>query len=151
MASGIYNSGAEYLIKAGDASTLTFKAMLLDNTYVFDKDHNRVSDVVSGGKELVATGYTGGYGGAGRKTLTTVVVTKDTVNDRIVVDCDDVAFGALGGATNDTIRFMAIIVEITSDAASIPIACHDFGADTPTNGSTVTALINAIGLFYSQQ
>jgi len=130
---------------SGDAK----KIMLLRNTYTFDPDHKFVSSIVA--NECNATNYTGGFGGAGRKSLTGQSITEDTANNRATYDATDpAAWTALGGATNNTLRYAAIIEEITNDAASRVVAILDFGADYNTNGGDFSVAFNALGIGYIQ-
>lgn len=137
-----YQSG---LMKCLDGTiallTDTIKALLVSSAYTPNRDHDFVSDVteISG-----ASGYTGGFAGAGRKTLASKTLTVDDTNDRFVFDAADVSFGTLG--TGPTIGGAVLCKEITSDAAS-PIIAFIGCTNTPTNGSPVTFQFDAIGIF----
>jgi hypothetical protein len=127
----------------------TIKIMLLRSTYTVNPDHKFVADIVS--HEATATNYTGGFSGAGRKTLASKTMTADDTNNRAVYDAaDPSAWTALGGATNNTLRYAAIVKEITNDAASQVIAILDFGADFNTNGGDFSVAFNALGIGYVQ-
>jgi hypothetical protein len=127
----------------------TLKIMLLRSTYTVNPDNKFVSDIVA--SECTATNYTGGFGGAGRKTLASKTITADDTNNRAVFDAaDPAAWTALGGATNNTLRYCAIIKEVTNDAASQVIAILDFGADFNTNGGDFSVAFNALGIGYTQ-
>jgi hypothetical protein len=144
MASGNYNKIAE-LIKGTydfDAGGTTVKVMLLRNTYTFDKTHNFVADVSS--HEINATSYA-------RQTLANKTITEDDTNNRVVLDADDVNFGSIGGATNDTIRYAIVYQDTGSDATARLITCIDFGANTPTNGGPINLQFNSAGITYLQQ
>jgi hypothetical protein len=142
MASVFHQSGIAHFLGAGNFGTDTLKMPLLKSTYAQNKDHNDVGDLAT--TECDATGYTGGFGGAGRKTLATPTITVDDANDRLILDAADPApWNPLGGATNNTLRYGAIIKEITSDALSIVLATLDMGADQNTNGGSVTVSLHA--------
>lgn len=126
-----------------ELSSATLKAMLLRNTYTFNPDHKFVADINS--TELSVSGYPGGFGGGGRKTLSGKTVTEDAANNRLVFDAADPSAWT-GLAAGQTIRYVAIIEEITSDAASRVVAILDFGADYPTNGGDITVAFNATGI-----
>ena len=131
-----------------DLDTDTLKIMLLKNTYTPNPDHKFVGDGL-GAAETTATGYTGGFGGAGRKTLASKTVTEDTTNNRAVLDAADPAtWPALGAG--DTLRYAGVIKEVTNDAASPVVAVLDFGADKILNGGDFTTALNALGIYYSQ-
>lgn len=145
MASFVYNLAAKEIVDGTiDLDTDTIKVMLLGTsaaTYAPDRDH----DVIDNGGndttdpsfcEAVATNYTGGFAGAGRKTATIAVV-EDDANDRAKVNITDLTWTALGGASNDTITAAILIKEVTNDTASRLIAYLDF-TNTPTNGSDFT-------------
>lgn len=106
-------------------------------------DNSLTNDPVD--HEANCTGYTGGFAGAGRKTLTNRATTIDDANDRVEFDFDDVSFGALGNGTNNILGGVGLIKEITNDAASIFIASDDV-ADKTTNGGTITYQVHAEGM-----
>lgn len=135
MASGWYVEGlAACLDGTIDLDDDTIKVMLVDNNYTFDTDHDYVDDI--SGDEITATNYTGGFGGAGRKTAT-IVIQADTTNDRVEVVLSDLTWSSLGGAANDTVGGAVLIKEVTADSDSIPIAFWDL-TDTTTNGGDFT-------------
>lgn len=137
-----YTSG---LAKCADGTiallTDTLKALLVASSYTPNRDHDFVSDLT----EIAgASGYTPGFGGAGRKTLTSKTITVDDANDRWAFDAADVAYGALGAGA--TIGGLVVTKEVTNDAAS-PIVCFCGCTDTATDGNTVTFQFDAGGLF----
>jgi len=134
MASAWYNKGKTQVMNGSiDLLTDTIKVMLVDNTYTFDADHAFVDDI--SGDELSGTGYTGGFAGAGRKTLGSKAVNQDDTNDRAEFDSTaDVTWTSLDSGT---VRAAILIKEITNDAASIPIAYLDLGDEASTGGDFV--------------
>jgi len=148
MASGVYNEGAFQL---GDGAIVfdtdaAIKIMLLKSSYTFDKDHASVTTLAA--SEADASGYTGGFNGAGRKALASKTTTKDDTNDRVVYDATDPSAWTL--AAGNTIGGAAIIRENTNDAGSTPLFFLDF-TDTATNGGTFTVAFHANGIAYLQQ
>lgn len=146
MASFWYNKAVtEVLTGTIDLDTNTLKVMLVNSTYT----PNRDNDVVDAGggsdaadAEIVATGYTSGWGGAGRKTVT-VTVTEQDANDRAVIIFGDLTWTALGGATNDTVVGAILIKEGgANDTTSRLIAYWDL-VDTATNGGDFTLTMDA--------
>lgn len=122
----------------------TIKVMLVNTSYVPDKDHNFVSSITSGvTKELSGTGYTGGFGGSGRKTLASKTISQDDTNDIAYFDAADVTWTGINAGT---IGWIAVIKEITSDADSPILAVLD-PADLATNGGDITAAWPTDGLF----
>lgn len=76
-----------------------------------------------------------GASGYARQALTTEAASEDDTNDWALIDCDDVAFGALGAG--GTIVGAFIFIHTGSDATAQVIAIYDL-TSTPTNGGTVT-------------
>lgn len=148
MASGWTNKGlADILDGTIDLDTDTIKIMLVDDDFVFDKDLELIDNGADDSSdpsfhELSATNYTGGYGGAGRKTATITSQANDTDN-RADAAIADLTWTALGGASNDTIGGALVVKEISADTSSRVIAFFDL-TDTPTNGSDITLDFNSL-------
>jgi hypothetical protein len=130
---GIVTSGTP--VARVDVIADSLKVMLLGTAtpYTPDPDHRFVSSVVA--SEISVTGYTGGFGGSGRKALASRTLSADDANDRSAFDAADVTWTALG--TGATIAYVALFKELTSDALSPLIALFDV-TDTPTNGGDIT-------------
>ncbi len=145
MASGFYNRGATRLLSGAiNGGSATWKCMLVKTTYTYNPDHDFVDDGSANdplSHELVATNYTGGYSGSGRKTLT-VTISEDDTNNRVKFVIGNVTYTALGGATNDTIGGVVVYVNETADTDSTLIAFLDV-ADTPTNGSDIVLTMDS--------
>jgi hypothetical protein len=118
-----------------DTDTTATKFGLAQSSYAPDPDESSLTTFAS--SEATCTGYTGAFGGAGRKAAT-VTVTEDTANNRVVHSFTDLTWTALGGATNNTLGFVVWLREVTSDALSIPLAYLQFTATVTTNGSDIT-------------
>jgi hypothetical protein len=110
----------------------TFKLMLVTAAYAAAKPDTGVDTAAAA--EIAATGYVGGFGGAGRKTVALTLVKDTTANIVRVIFPATVTWTALGGATNATIAGAVLIREVTSDALSRPVAWLPLTAFT-TNGS----------------
>lgn len=119
-----------------DLDTTALKVGLAKSAYAPDPDESSLSTFAA--SEADCTGYTGGFGGAGRKSAT-VTLTEQTANNRVVTIITDITWTALGGATNNTLRYAVLLREITNDASSVPIAFFQGAADLTTNGSDVLA------------
>jgi hypothetical protein len=150
MAGIVYNAGS----KALQDGTVDFlgsgavKFMLLTDAYTPNKDHADVTTLAAA--EVSVGGYTGGFGGAGRKALGTKTQTNDTTNDRTVYDAADPTAWTL--AAGETVRYCAVIWENTDDDDSIPLFLNDFAeGDIDTNGGTFTYSCPAAGIAYTQQ
>ncbi len=143
MASGWFTQGLKKLLDGTiDIDTSTLKIILVDSGYTFNADH----DVIDNGandatdpsfNEIVATNYTGGYAGAGRKTASVTLQVNDTDN-RVDIAIGDLTWTSLGGASNDTPAAAILAFETGgADTTTVPIAYLDF-TDTPTNGGNFT-------------
>ena len=135
MASGAYSRGVLKVLDGTiDLDTTATKVGLAKSTYAPDPDESSLSTFAS--SEADCTGYTGAFGGAGRKAAT-VTLTEQTSSNRVVSIITDITWTALGGATNNTLRYAVWLREITNDASSVPIAFLQFTADVTTNGSDI--------------
>lgn len=115
------------------------KAMLLSTGYTPNKDHDFVDDIVA--NELSGTGYVGGFAGSGRKALASRALVQDDSGDVSYLDCADLTWTAISAGT---IGHIAIVKEITNDAASVIIAIIDV-ADVVTDGGNYTWQVAADG------
>ena len=141
MASNLYQEGILRIINRNiDIAADTIKVMLVGSGYTPNKDHQFVSDVV--GSELSGTGYTGGYGGSGRKALASKVMGKSDSTDKAYIDAADSTWTAINAGT---IAWAIVFKEITNDASSPVIANVDV-ADIVTNGGDVTIQWDAAGI-----
>lgn len=151
MASVTTNKLRELLLKGASASPDldllddTVKVMLVGSGYTPDKDHHFVDSITGGtSKELSGTGYTGGFGGSGRKTLASKAVTRDDTNDVAYFDAADLTWSAIDAGT---VAYLAVVKEVTSDADS-PILCIvDVEPNVVTNGGDYTVTWAADGIF----
>ena len=135
MASGGYSRGV-LRVQDGtvDLDTTPTKIGLAISTYAPDPDESSLTTFAA--SEATCTGYTGGFGGAGRKSAT-ITLTEQTANNRVVDIITDLTWTALGGAVNNTLRYAVWLREITNDASSVPIGYFQFTADVTTNGSDI--------------
>lgn len=125
MASLIYNSFLEDVTTGDmDLDSDTFYAMLVTATYTPNKDtHTKRSDVTN---EVTGTGYTAGGEEVG------VTVTKDTANDRLDVEFDNVSW------TGATITARAcVIYKYRGGLASADelVAYVDFGSNVSSTNA----------------
>lgn len=130
-----------------DLTNDTLKLLLVTSVYTPNADDDFLdaggaSDITDA--ELNVTGYTRGFGGAGRKTLASKTFTTNDTNDRAEFDAADITWTALG--TGQTIAAAVLVKEITNDAASVPLIYFDI-SDIPTNGSDVV-ISSPTGLLY---
>lgn len=126
----------KYLLakKVIDFSADTFKIILMQSGFTFNKDtHHGYADV-SASELSTANGYT-----AGGATLGGVAVTEDDIDDRTEITWSNVTWTASNGSIGPTPG--AIIYDDTVAAPTAkPIVCYiDFGGDqTQADGGTAT-------------
>jgi len=138
MASFVTNRGARDLSVATSGTQIvwasdTIKARLVASSFTPDKDNTSMTGYTQIGTD---------------QTLGSKTFTEDTTNDRIVYDAADPTWTAVAGGS--TVGWIAIFKFVTNDAGSTPIAILDI-ADTATNGSDITIVFNASGIFYLQE
>ncbi len=105
------------------------------------KDRDTLADITGGTAattvESTATNYV-------RKSAASVTITVDDTNDRVDIDCADITWTALGGASNDTLAKLGTNYDddttTGTDSALIPLTAHSF--DVTTDGTDLTATIN---------
>lgn len=152
MASLVYNVGSYNLqdpqsANAVDFKTATIEVILVKSTYSPNKDDT--NSAYAAAEISGVSGYTGGWGGAGRKVLASKTITNDTTNDRTTYDAADPSAWTLG--TGDTVGGAIIGKKGASDdTTAIPLFFLDF-SDVPTNGGTFTLSFHADGIAYTQQ
>lgn len=147
MAGMLTNRGAKRLSnKSTDWVNDTVKLILMDSTFTPDQDDNTISDIVAHEIGNVS-GYAGGFGNAGRKSLASKTLTENDTNNRVELDAADVTWTAV--AAGDTIgHFVAVVLESVNDAGSDIIGYVQIAAvNTPTNGSDITITWDSAGLF----
>jgi hypothetical protein len=144
MATTWFTKGLHDMSLGNRWDTAALKVMLLEAGYTFDKDHDFVADVVA--SEAAGTGYTGGFGGAGRKALSSPTIAIDLTNDLIKLDCADLTWAGLNLGTLDK---WIIFRELTDDASS-PLWCCGDPSDLVTNGSGVILTFHVDGVLKLQ-
>jgi hypothetical protein len=153
MASLTYNNGSFRLQDRG-SGTVDFLSdviefVLLKTTATYTPNKDDTAGTMAAGEISGVSGYTAGYGGAGRKVLGSKTITNDTTNDRTVYDCADPTAWTLG--TGDTVAAVGVQKKgSANDTTAVPLWYLDI-TDFPTNGSTFTLTIHADGLGYTQQ
>jgi len=123
----------KYLLatQAVDFASDTFKVILMQSGFTFDKDsHEKYADV-SGSELATGNGYTAGGG-----TLAGVSVSEDDVNDRCEVTWNNYSWTAAGGPIGPACG--AIIYDDTEGNDAI-VGFIDFGSDyTQVDGGVAT-------------
>lgn len=148
MASFVYNKAAQELADGTiDLLTDTIKVMLVTSTY----SPSRTDLVVDAGgssdaldAEISVSGYTGGWGGSGRKSLASKSVAVDQSNNRAEFSAANLTWSTLG--TGATIAALILIKEgVSNDTTSRLIAYLDI-TNTPTNGGDIAFTFDAEGI-----
>lgn len=104
-------------------TSATVKVMLLNTAYVADPDHEFVSSLSA--FEMSGTGYTAGFGGAGRKTLAGKTFAKNDSLNQATFDATDPVWA---GADFGTAGFAAVIIEVTTNGDSPVFFIMSLGA-----------------------
>lgn len=126
--------------------TDTLKVLLVGSTYSANADDSFVSPTIAAGQELSGTGYAGGYGGSGRKTLSSKTVVRNDTNDRAEFNAAAVTWSGINAGT---IAAAVIIRERTStgDTMSELIAYVNTGGfPVVTNGGDFTMTWSSNGV-----
>ena len=152
MASGAYNKGMTDLLDGTvDYLTDTLKWLLVSTAtpYTYNPDHDVVdaggaNDVVDA--ETNVTGYTRGYGGAGRKTLASKTVTENDTNNRVELDCADVSWTALGAG--QTLEAAILVKEGGANDTTSRLFVYLDPTNIATNGSDVQLQIPSLGFLH---
>lgn len=145
MASGWFDSGLRDVLD-GTISLITdtIKLMLVGPGYAPNKAHDFIDDLVA--QELSGPGYTGGFGGAGRKTIAGKAWSTDTTNHRVEFTFNGVLWVAIDAGIG---AYGILVKEITNDAASRLIGYLDFNPDVQFNGGDFTGTPDAtLGALY---
>lgn len=132
MASAFYNSGLRDITdRTIDLIGDTVKIILVTSSYTPDKDHAFASSLTN---ELSGPGYTGGFGGSGRKTIGSKAFATDLTNDRVTFTFGAVTWTSINAGNP---KYAILVKEITNDAATRLIAFLDLGT-VVTNGGDIT-------------
>lgn len=147
MADGVFNISLGRIAYYGSlpASNDALIAVLLKSTGLQAdatlRDHDTLSALLAASNdEADATNYV-------RKTLTTVTVTVDDTNERVDIDCDDLTYTSLGGASNNTVGKLIVCYDPDTtggdDTTIVPLTFHD--VTLTTDGTTVNVTVPSGG------
>jgi len=119
--------------KAVDIANDTFKAILVDTTFAFDKDvHGTLADVIAAPSPELATGN--GYTQQ-NKALEGGSWAQNNDSDKGIRTFNNITWTASGGSIGPT---GAMIIYDDTDADDVVVGCVDFGTDyTIPDGSTL--------------
>lgn len=154
MASFVTNLGKRLMLDRGgdtaatiDLEADTIKVALITSAATPDYDYDYMDHYTA--TELSCTGYTAGWGSASRKT---VAATKswatDTANELIKFDSTaDLTWTTCGAAyAGAAVKYIALIKEVTNDAASPVIAIFELATTVMPNGGDLVLAWNGSGL-----
>ena len=120
-------------IGAIDFSGDTFKIILMESGYVYNKDTHEDYTDVSGSELGGGNGYT-----AGGATLAGVTVTEDDTDDRCEITWNNVTWTAAGGPIGPA---SGAIIYDSTHADDVIVGYLDFGGDyTQPDGGTATII-----------
>lgn len=138
MASRVYTLFMDDFAKGGiDLEGDDLRVLLVTSTYVFDPDHEFVSDI---------TNEIAGVTNYARAALNGETVSEDLVDDKVVLTADDVVWNSLGNGSNATIAAVVLYKhDGGGDGASQLIAFIELTPVT-TDGSDFTVVWNADGI-----
>jgi hypothetical protein len=112
---------AHQLLSGSWFTSTTLKTMLVDSTYVADRDHVFVSSI--GNSEISVSDYTRGFNSPGRKVLSGKTAWLDTTNNRYVYGATNSGRTTLASGAAPVAE--VVIMEGTSDSDSRLIAYID--------------------------
>lgn len=137
MASEVFNIAKKDLMDGTiDLDTDTIKCLLVMSNALYDIDDDTLDDITTL-DEFDGANYTGGHGGAGRKTLTVTVAVDDTNNrGEVTISGNATTWTALGAGTRD-IAGAIIFEEGAGESTSVPVCFVDF-TDVTANGGDFT-------------
>lgn len=132
----------KYLLatKQVDFLTDTFKVILMNSTFSFDRDSHEIIVNVNSSQLATGNGYT-----QNNKTLTGVSILEDDTNDRAQITWDNPEWTASGGSIGPTAS--AIIYDDT--VANDPIVMHISFGTTYTIVDTASFSIKNITFYVS--
>ena len=131
----------KFMLAKGDVAfdTDSFKIILMNNSFTFDKDTHATYANVSASELATANGYT-----VNTKTLAGVAISEDDTNDRAAVTWSNVSWTASGGSIGPSNG--AIIFDDTTVDDSV-VGYIDFGAaQTATDGGNFNIINVALNV-----
>ena len=150
MADALYtNAILKIMNQSLDLVDDTIKAMLVDDSYVFDHSHTFVSEILS--SEVSGTGYVSGYDGNGRKLLTgkSIDTGDESNNNKVYFKAGNLVWNGIN--VERVVKAIILFAEETSDSDSVLIAYKQEGGFPAriqvTDGHQLEVRWNENGLF----
>jgi hypothetical protein len=144
----VYNKAAQELADGTiDLLTDTIKTMLVTSQYSAARsdlvvDNGGANDPLDA--EISVSGYTGGWGGSGRKSLASKTVVVDQPNNRAEFSAGNLTWTTLGSGA--TIAAMLLIKEGGSNDTTSRLIAYLDVTDTATNGGDIAFTFDAQGI-----
>jgi len=144
----VYNKAAQELADGTiNLLTDTIKTMLVTSQYSPARtdlvvDAGGANDAVDA--EINVTGYTRGWGGAGRKALASKTIVVDQANNRAEFSAGNLTWSTLG--TGATIAAMVVVKEGGSNDTTSRLIAYLEVLATPTNGGDIAFTFDAEGI-----
>lgn len=132
----VYNRGKFLLGNGLNLATADLRVVLVTSGYVFNADHNFLSDVIA--SELAGGNYV-------RKSLASKTWTENDAADRADFDAADtvwISLLALAGTPAAAIIFRFVTVDADSDL----LCFNDLSPVTPPSGGDYTVAWDALGI-----
>lgn len=124
-------------------STDTLKAMLVGSTFTANADMDYVNPSAYQ-TELSGTNYAGGYGGSGRKTITSKTFTEDDTNDRAAFNATATTWSAINAGTAAGVLIIRERAGTGDTMSELICFINDGGFPVTTNGGDLTITWNDI-------
>jgi len=134
--SSVLSNKIKYLLasKAIDFANDSFKIILMDTGFVFNKDTHHAYANISAYELATGNGYT-----QNTKTLAGVTVTEDDTDDRCEITWDNVQWTASGGSIGPTPGAIIFDDTVTTPTADPVVGYIDFGGEqTQVDGGVAT-------------
>jgi len=134
--SSVLSNKIKFLLasKAIDFANDSFKIILMDTGFVFNKDTHHAYANISAYELATGNGYT-----QNTKTLAGVTVTEDDTDDRCEITWDNVQWTASGGSIGPTPGAIIFDDTVTTPTADPVVGYIDFGGEqTQVDGGVAT-------------
>lgn len=116
-------------------------ALFLKDTWTPNVDDDFVQTAITAGADELSGG------GYARVTLSSKSTSLDDTNDRALLDCAEISFGAVAaGGAQDDYDTLVIYRFVTNDTDSWLAFTYSFDAVQTTNGTAITVAPNTLGI-----
>lgn len=144
MASKLNLPGMRDLVRGNSWETASYRGRLLMTNTTADTENN-----ASFLSSYTTLDKFNGAGFSDNLALSNKLATVDSVNNRVELDADDLAFGTLGNGTRP-MQGCILFRFVTNDADSIPLLFVEFSSTINPAGGTVTIQWDIEGILQFQ-